>query len=177
MRRMRRSLDAAVITAASRRIQATILDLPEFKQATSIAAYLALPYEVQMNLVIETAWALDKKVCVPAFREDANRYELTWIGPEDKLQPGRYNIAEPSKVKKVHVTDVDLLVVPALAYDKTGGRLGHGGGHYDRILGCWSGIRVGVAFGFQVFDRIPMGEQDIPVDLVVTEAEVYKGEV
>ena len=69
--------------------------------------------------------------------------------------------------------DLEVMVVPALAFSKQGGRLGHGGGHYDRILGSWSGFRVGVAFDFQVFDEVPMGSQDIPVDIVVTERTVY----
>jgi 5-formyltetrahydrofolate cyclo-ligase len=176
MRQQRRELDPAWIVAASRRIQKQLLEAPEFDKASAVACYLALPVEVQLSTVLQTCWEQGKRTAVPAFNESNDRYELVWIGPEDRTTPGRWNIAEPDERVRAGLTDLDLLIVPALAYDHHGGRLGYGGGHYDRMLGSWSGLRVGVAFDFQVFERVPMGSQDLPVDRVYSELRMYDPE-
>lgn len=173
MRRARRAMAAALVVAASKRIQQAVMALPEFREAKAVGTYLALPYEVQTRQIVEACWSHGKRICVPAYNEDKGRYEMRWIRPEDKTTPGHWLIHEPQTNDSAGLMDVDLLVVPALAYDRQGGRLGHGGGHFDRILGSWSGLKIGVAFDFQVFDRVPMGSQDIPVDMVVTEKTIY----
>lgn len=166
-------MEPELVVAASERIQRTIMEQEEFKEAESIGLYLALPYEIQTNQLIETSWYGNKRVCVPAFNEENARYELTWVGREDETRYGRWNIQEPTSTKRAGVTELDLIIVPALAYDHQGARLGHGGGHYDRILGSWLGYKIGVAFDFQIFDSIPTGKHDIPVDRVVTEKTIY----
>jgi 5-formyltetrahydrofolate cyclo-ligase len=166
-------MDADWVVAASRRIQKAVIARPEFQNAGSVACYLSLPPEVQTAGLLDACWSAGKKVCVPAFNEDADRYELVWIERDEKLTQGRMNIHEPLSPRKAGVMDVDLLIVPCIAYDHSGGRLGHGGGHYDRMLGSWSGFKLGVAFDYQVFEKVPMGSQDIPVDLVITETTTY----
>jgi len=173
MRRARRAMDSDWVAAASDRIQKAILRMPEFIEARSVACYLALPYEVQLGQVIEASWYGNKRLCVPAWNSQRKRYELTWLGRDEPTRHGRWNVQEPAFERRAGVMDVDLLFVPALAFDTSGGRLGHGGGHYDRLLGSWSGLKVGVAFDFQVFDHVPMGKQDIPVDMVITERKRY----
>jgi len=174
MKQMRRAMDSAWVVAASRRIQQTLLARPEFQAAKAVGCYMALPHEVQLRTVMETCWEQGKPTAVPAFNTEEGRYELAWVRPEDKLAQGRWNIAEPDARTRAGLTDLDLLVVPALAYDRQGGRLGYGGGHYDRMLGSWSGYRIGVAFDFQLFDRVPMGSQDLPVDMVITECGAHE---
>jgi 5-formyltetrahydrofolate cyclo-ligase len=173
MRRQRRDKEAAWVVAASERIQASVTNLKSYQEAKAIGCYMALPYEVQTRNLIKASWKAGKRVAVPSYNEELRRYELTWVEPSDKTHHGRWNINEPLAGQRAGLMDLDLLVIPALAFDRKGGRLGHGGGHYDRILGNWTGVRVGVAFDFQVFDEIPMGSQDIPVDVVVTERTVY----
>ena len=173
MLRMRRNMDPAQVEAASRRVQAAVLARPEFLRARSVACYLALQREVQTDGILATCWKQGKRVCVPAFNAETNRYELVWYAHGDETTPGKLHIPEPKVRRKVGAMDVDFHVVPALAYDRSGGRLGHGRGYYDSILGNWSGLKVGVAFDFQVLDKIPMGSHDVPVDLVITEIRTY----
>lgn len=175
MRRKRRDLDPDWIIAASERIQNAVIGLPEFQSSTAVGCYLALPFEVQIRKIMNECRAGGKDVYAPAFNEKTGRYELSLVEPEGELKSGRWNISEPDSSKRAGFGDLDLLIVPALAYDREGGRLGHGGGHYDHILGVWSGFKIGVAFEFQVFDSVPMGSQDIPVDVVVTEHYIYRG--
>lgn len=175
MRQLRKNLESALVVAASERIQKAVLSMPEYQAASTVGCYMALPYEVQTRGIILDCWNAEKKVCVPTFNEQLSRYELTWLQPHDEIRPGRHNIEEPAAETRAGMMEVDFIVVPALAYDRSGGRLGHGGGHFDRVLGNWSGLKVGVAFEFQVFDKVPMGAQDIPVDVVVTEKTIYRG--
>ena len=138
-----------------------------------MGCYLALPYEVHTGMILDHSHAEGKKLCVPAYHENEKRYEMMWLQAGDPVMQGRWNIAEPEKQKRAGMMDVDCIIVPALAYDKDGGRLGHGGGHYDRMLGAWSGYKIGVAFDFQILDQVPLGAQDIPVDLVITETQAF----
>jgi 5-formyltetrahydrofolate cyclo-ligase len=173
MLRTRRNMDPAQVEATSRRIQAAVLAHPEFLRARSVACYLSLQHEVQTGEILAACWRQGKRVCVPAFNAETNRYELVWYAREDETKRGRLNIPEPKVRQRAGAMDVDFHVVPALAYDRSGGRLGHGCGYYDRILGNWSGLKAGVAFDFQVLDKIPTASHDVPVDLVITETATY----
>lgn len=176
MRVLRRESNPSWVLKASERIQKAVLNCPEYIAAKAVGCYLALPYEVQTGMILDHCRKEGKKVCVPAYYEKEKRYEMTWLEKEDPVQPGRWNIAEPEHKERAGIMDVDCILVPALAYDTQGGRLGHGGGHYDRILGAWTGYKIGVAFDFQVLDEVPQGVQDIPVDLVITETRVLTHE-
>ena len=176
IRAQRKRLDPDWVRKASARIEDAVIARSEFAEASAVGCYLALPGEVQTRAIIERCWRDGKRVCVPAYSEERERYELTWIEPDTPVSNGRWNISEPLNARRASMVEVDLLIVPAIAFDRHGGRLGHGGGHFDRILGCWNGIKIGIAFEYQIFDSVPMGSQDIPVDLVVTELQVYEGE-
>ena len=176
MKLRRREADADWICAASRRIQDALAALPEFEKAAALGCYQSLPFEVQTGSLIGRAFEQGKRVCCPAYNEAESRYELTWLSGPDAMVPGRWSIPEPDGAPRAGFMDVDLLIVPALAFDRQGNRLGHGGGHFDRILGIWSGVKIGIAFDFQVLEHVPMGCQDIPVDVVVTEQAVYRAE-
>lgn len=176
IRSQRKSMDPALIREASRRIQSAFLARPEFQRANAVGCYQALPYEVQTQDILKACRKEGKKMAVPAWNEERERYEMVWLHPEDPMVRGRWTIPEPEVRRPVGLMDLDCIVVPALAYDRQGGRLGHGGGHYDRMLGAWNGIRVGVAFDFQIHDQVPLGSQDIPVDLVITESECWGDE-
>ncbi|NKB23099.1 MAG: 5-formyltetrahydrofolate cyclo-ligase [Kiritimatiellae bacterium] len=173
MRHRRKETDPSWILKASERIQHAIMERDEFTKAQSVGCYFALPYEVQTRLIVKTCWDQGKRVCVPAFNETQNRYELAWLSSLQETKSRRSNIREPLVINRAGFIDTDLIMVPALAYDPQGGRLGHGGGHYDHLLGAWSGIKVGVCFHFQIFEQVPMDTHDIPVDIVITEQKAY----
>lgn len=171
MRSLRRELGADWIAAASAQIRKTVEALPEFASARSVACYLALPHEVQTKELVERCWRDGKKVCVPAAR--GKGYVLAWLAQGGATKQGRFGIPEPARIRTALPGEVDLIVVPAVAFDAAGRRLGHGGGHYDRLLAACRGLKVGVAFEAQVVEDVPCGPRDVGVDLVVTERNVY----
>ncbi|MDO8644688.1 MAG: 5-formyltetrahydrofolate cyclo-ligase [bacterium] len=90
------------------------------------------------------------------------------------LQEGAYGIPEPISGKEAE--GLSLLIVPGLAFDESGFRLGYGEGYYDRFLSTFLGFKVGIAFNFQMCARLPREKQDIPCDLVITENRILRKE-
>ena len=148
------------------------MHLPEFAGASSVAVYLPLRGEVQTAAVVRRCRGAGKTVCVPAFERRKGIYRFAELQGGGKLLSGMFGVMEPAKRKWVDLEDIDLVVVPGVAFDLRGGRLGHGRGYYDRLLKTkrtGNVITVGAAFDFQVFKRVPMGAKDIFMDVVVTE--------
>ena len=95
---------------------------------------------------------------------------------DDGLVEGRFGIREPGSGSPRPFEDIDLIVVPALAYDRTGGRLGRGGGFYDRFLARddMRAVRCGLGFDEQVTEQLPTHAHDLPVAIVVTDRQVLR---
>lgn len=169
----RKALSSEECRLKSREIAKRFLASPEFNAAQTIHFYLAMAAEVQTDEMIREALRMKKRVVVPLVQPETKSLalsELIELHPS-KLQPGPYGISEPRLEyrKKVDPKEVELWVVPGVAFDETGNRLGFGGGYYDRLLSSASGRKVGVAFEFQVLNRLSIEETDHPVDLIMTE--------
>lgn len=173
VRQTRRRIDPVEVQAASAVIAGKVLKLEEFVRASSVGCYMALPHEVQMYRVIETCWAQGKRVGVPVYDRNRKDYGFAWYRQGDATGFGPEKIPQPLAIHPVAVSDLEFVVVPAVAFDSAGRRLGHGGGYYDRLLKGYSGFKVGVAFEFQMVEAVPLESHDVAVDLVITEKQVY----
>ena len=158
----------------SREIAKRLLASPEFRSAQMIHFYLAAAEEVQTEEMIREALRIKKRVVVPVVRPEINSLTLSELDAFEpsRLQPGPYGISEPRPLyqKKVDPKEIDLWVIPGVAFDSAGNRLGFGGGYYDRLLSGMRGKKIGVAFEFQVVERLPIEPTDHPVDQIITEA-------
>lgn len=97
------------------------------------------------------------------------------INSLDELSQGAYGIPEPSKYdEKFDEHDIDLILLPGLAFDESGGRIGYGGGFYDRFISKTgkNTAKIGLAYGFQVFDKVTCFEYDKPIDGLITERSI-----
>lgn len=172
----RRAMTPAARADAGRRIADRVVAMDEFTSARAVGCYLAQPDEVATDGVMDAAWSSGKQVCVPAYRADRGDYGLCRLSRETTRVAGRWGIEEPADPRWLDAA-LGLLVVPGLAFDAAGGRVGHGGGYYDRLSGQeWvrDAARVGVAFDWQVVERVPMCAHDVRMDAVVTEARVIR---
>lgn len=170
----RKALSEGERRLKSREIAKRLLASPEFTAAQTVHFYLATAVEVQTEEMIREALRMKKRVVVPVVQPESKLLtlsELIDLQPS-QLQPGPYGISEPRPPyqRRVDPKEVELWVVPGVAFDATGNRLGFGGGYYDRLLSVAKGKKIGVAFEFQVVDRLPIEETDHPVDLIMTEA-------
>lgn len=171
IRERRHGLQPAWIADTSRVVQERALSLPECAGASVVGCYVALRGEVATDLIIESSGRNGKTVCVPAFDRESDTYRLTRLCAASALVAGPMGVPEPVGGEPIAAADVDCVVVPGLAFDAFGGRLGHGGGHYDRMLAeiPRRATKIGLAFAFQIYDRVPVSGHDIPMDIVVSE--------
>lgn len=136
-----------------------------------VMAYAALPDELDLTPWL-TVLAASGRLVLP--RVSAQGLTLHRIAsPATQLAPGAHGIAEPTTPPDVQAGSLDVVLVPGRAFDGQGGRLGRGGGYYDRFLaGCPRALRVGVAHQAQLVGRVPMEAHDAAMDVVVTDRQV-----
>lgn len=156
----------------SREITRRVTELPEFQSARHILVYADYNHEVMTGYLIEEAWKAGKETAVPKVEgKDMIFYRLTDFA---QLEPGYFGIPEPVQGERVQWEDA-LMIMPGVAFDRSGHRVGYGGGFYDRFLEKHPGIRrTAVAFSFQVFPEVPWEVTDISPEILVTEKEVMR---
>lgn len=162
------------------RILDAALALPEVEAAGTLLFYVDVRDEVRTRHALPKALSSDRRIIVP-WCNDSGELELFHLESLSELAEGRYGILEPlpelreRAEKQLQPAELDAVLVPGVAFDKTGGRLGHGKGYYDKLLkNVRPGCRlIGVAFESQIFEQIPMHEHDVWMDQVVTEQGVY----
>jgi 5-formyltetrahydrofolate cyclo-ligase len=145
----------------------------EFKQAKVVMFYVSLKDEVDTCFMIDEALKTGKRVCVPVILKEEKRLIAGEIHNRlDDLERQHFGIYQPrrDRVKEVPLDDIDLVVVPGVAFDKKNIRLGRGHGYYDRFLsGLSSSTKtIGLAFDFQLLEDLPKDPHDIPVSQIIT---------
>ena len=139
---------------------------PLLAEAHIILAYYALPDEVDTHTLLDELVAAGKTVLLPKVL-DATTMELRcYQGPQD-LCEGAYHILEPTGAPFTDESRIDIALVPGLAFDAQGCRLGRGKGYYDRFLSAFKGKTIGVCFDFQKVVEVPVDAHDVSVDTVV----------
>lgn len=167
--------------AVSMAIMNRFMELPEVASAHTIMFYVDVRDEVRTRQALPTALTTGKRIVVPYCVD--GELELFWLESMDELELGMYRILEPKAelrevaAKKLQPEDLDLIMVPGVAFDRNGGRTGHGKGYYDKLLehARPDTPLVALAFECQMFEEIPMDHHDIYMDKVVTESAVYLG--
>jgi 5-formyltetrahydrofolate cyclo-ligase len=152
--------------------------LPEFAGAGLLFIYVDFRSEVATLPLIRRCLAAGREVAVPLTRAAEQRLEAyRLIDPDHDLRLGYCGIPEPDpqRLERIAPAEIALVVLPGSVFDRQGGRLGYGGGYYDRFLAeVPSALRIGLAFEMQVLDRIPLQPHDQRLDFLVTEKEALK---
>lgn len=168
-RELEQNRPADEVAAASRAIYQSLLKHDAFQQARCIGAFLSLPAEVQTREIIRACWENGATVCVPYYIASERFYGLSRLDPAAALRARRWNVREPEQPDPADPSGLDLILVPAMAFDVHGTRLGHGGGHYDRLLAGVKGFRLGLAFHEQLVEELPREPHDQPVQAILTD--------
>jgi 5-formyltetrahydrofolate cyclo-ligase len=161
----------------SAKIVDTVSGLSSFQHADVICSFVSMPDEVQVTALTALAHEQGISVMLPAFDAAAKRYQLREWLPAAPLEIGNWNIPEPVGTDFHVPTGNICVIVPGLAFDLKGNRIGYGLGFYDRILEDLRRPRtnavtaIGVAYAFQIFETLPHHDHDERVDFVVTEHE------
>ena len=170
----RRGLTPAQCRTHSDAIMETLLATDLYRQAGSVCAYVDVQGEVMTERLIRQAWADGKRVAVPKVSgDDLIFYEIHSYGD---LQPGYFGIPEPVDCKELQ-DPAPLVIVPGVAFDRRGSRIGYGKGFYDRFLKTRPlSSRIAIAYEMQLVDRIPAEEHDIRQEILITEKQIYRNQ-
>lgn len=161
------------VITKSELIQKRLFNLPEFKKAKTILFYVSIKSEVRTEKMIKQVLKQGKRVVLPISDVKERKLILSELKDFDELEPGTFNILQPKKefFRSVSPEELDLIIVPGVAFDKDGDRIGYGMGFYDKFL---SSLKkripvIGLAYELQMVDDIPVHDKDVTVDKVVTE--------
>jgi 5-formyltetrahydrofolate cyclo-ligase len=171
LRGRRRALSADIVEAAGRAVHVELLALPPYKAAVSVIGYIADENEVPTAAVLEEAARSGRTLYLPRSAGGVVRWRLG-----ESLVVGRGGVREPLRGPPEYPAAPAVALVPLVAWDRYGGRLGRGGGCYDRLFAeLTSGIiRVGLAFEFQEYEELPRDPWDVSLDYVITERRLVR---
>jgi 5-formyltetrahydrofolate cyclo-ligase len=174
----RSRLAAIDIQRASEAVARRVIQLPSVAAATRIAAYRAVRGEITCDRIVQWAWASGRRVYLPVARPPREMTFARWRDG-DSFAQSRFGIDEPlPTARRVATTRLDVVLVPLVAFDRRGTRLGHGAGYYDAAFAFRLGtgrrrpLLIGLAHAVQEVEPIERCEWDVPLDLVVTEHAV-----
>lgn len=161
---------AVLASPASADLCARLQSSPVWQAARAVLLFFPVASEPDIAPLLTDALAAGKLLALPRFNAAANAYEAVGvIDPVRELVTGPFQVREPvATCPVVPLNRLDLALVPGLGFDARGHRLGRGKGHYDRLLVGFNGMKIGVAFDFQIVDAVPCEAHDIALDAVVT---------
>jgi len=141
-----------------------------WQSARAVLVFFPIPSEPDIAPLLADALLAGKLLALPRFNAATNAYEaVRVIDPVRELATGPFQVREPvAACPVVPLNRLDLALVPGLGFDARGGRLGRGKGHYDRLLAGFAGMKIGVAFDFQILPEVPREPHDIALNAVVT---------
>lgn len=188
MRALLRSVSSAESVEAGEAISRQLRTLSAWRQASTVALYASLPGEVATTALIRSAWAEGRRVLLPRVVGEGRLVFAEHLASAS-LVAGAFGVPEPPEgAAVVDLREADLVLVPGVAFDRRGGRLGRGAGYYDRALarlGSRGPRRVapgrdggatrtiGVAFDRQLVEAVPMDARDVRVDAVATPVAIH----
>jgi len=171
IRSLRRGLPTDEHRILSQRILENIKTLGILGDAKVILAFCPFDGEPDISPMFDEILKSGKNLVLP--KVVGNSLKLCRVHSTETLSAGSFCILEPAECEEVDPEKIELAFIPGVAFDKRGCRLGMGKGYYDRILGRVKGLKVGVAFSFQVLEKIPCDPWDQRVDAVLTEEGIF----
>jgi 5-formyltetrahydrofolate cyclo-ligase len=168
----RKKLDQALCHDLSLRIQQRLLASELFPSAKTLALYSPVNNEVHTDRLLVAARSQGQRVGFPRVCGEALQFVIVEAAAD--LQPGIFGVAEPTGSRLLPPEELDLLVVPGVAFDRDGFRLGYGKGFYDRELARMAPttVSVGLGYDFQLCEQLPVEDHDQQLDYIVTETQL-----
>ena len=165
-----KNIPAAACAAASAQLCLRLKEQPFWKNAASVLFFAPLPDEVDVWPLLAETVAGGKIVALPRFDPADQTYAARRLqNLQNEIAIGPFGIREPkSSCVEIALSRLDLIVVPGVAFDLSGRRLGRGRGFYDRLLVETNGVKCGVAFDEQIAGEVPTGAHDLQMDFILT---------
>jgi len=169
MKRKRDSLNKEGILEKSKKIIENLTSLEQFQFSKNIMFYVSSDSEVFTHEIIKKLID-EKNIFVPLIKN--NQIQASSLNSFSELEKGKFNILEPKIQRLTDPKELDAVIVPGLAFDNNGNRIGYGLGFYDKFLKKTNALKIGLAFDLQIVDKIMVKDFDVKMDIVVTENRV-----
>lgn len=173
---MRESHPANERGEKSREIMKRLLSLDDFSDAITVMLYVSIKGEVETREIIRDCLSIGKKVAVPIADKENRTLSVAEIKSLEDLREGSFSILEPSEdfVRLLNPEEVDVVIVPGIAFDRKGNRIGYGFGYYDNFLKT---VRpdcriIALAYELQIVEDVPVDSNDVKIGKIVTEKRV-----
>ncbi len=172
----RKSLEQEFIGRAGGEIAIHLENIDDLVKSARMAAFRPSDGEPDIGGFLEEQIKKGKEICFPRFDRAGEKYEMAFVTDLEKdFRKGHFGILEP--LGKFPAVPSDVLenipwIVPGVAFDSKGGRLGHGKGIFDRLLRDSAGIKIGICYDWQIVDVVPSGKNDVKMDFIVTESGI-----
>ena len=148
---------------------------PARRASCALGAFISGPREISTGPLLRRALGRGWRVAVPAWHSGHRLYRLAWLDEDEGMREGPHGIPEPASPRWIRRNSLALIIVPGLAFDGSGGRIGQGGGFYDRMLAVYSGLRVGISLDLQRTDQpLPMLAHDQKMNALVTNQGLWR---
>lgn len=169
------SLDEDIRKKQDKSIADKMGKMPELCDAECVFAYIGTGHEIETREIVEHLLESGKRICVPLCH-GKGEMDAIEIKSLSELSPGRYGIPEPAhNGKKINPEEISAIIVPGVAFDKGGKRLGRGGGYYDRFMKkAENAVRIALCREINLIDKVPFEEHDQSVDIIVTEKKIVR---
>ncbi|WP_432663492.1 5-formyltetrahydrofolate cyclo-ligase [Wukongibacter baidiensis] len=174
----REVMEKQTVEKLSKKIMKNVIKIPEFKQSKVVMIYLSFKNEVETNELIDWCFEQGKEVVIPYCVVDNRQIIPCKLDVERKgLKKNKYGIWEPKKdsMVTVEIENIDSIIIPGVGFDENCNRLGFGGGYYDRFL-----VKrkknipaIAICYQNQIIKSVPTDNYDIPMDMVVTECNIF----
>jgi len=158
----------------SKIIQENFFRLPESKKFSNFSVYLEINNEVVTKGLINFLVGQGKKVFLPKYSEKSKGYFLSKFSNWQKLEKGPYEILQPGNDDRISSMNIDVAVIPGVAFSPAGVRLGYGKGIFDKLFKDSKCLKIGLAYEMQITEFIPRDKHDLVMNLVITEEKVYR---
>lgn len=169
----RNSLPKEEIIEKSRKIHDNLFNLEQYKKSKTVMFFVSFNSEVNTHEMIKDSLK-NKTVVVPKVVHHEIEPSII-IDFDNLVSSEKFGILEPIEAMKIAYKNINLILVPGIVFDREGHRIGYGFGYYDKFLKkAPKAFKIGLCFGFQVIDKIPREQHDVPVDMIVTEKEVIE---
>ncbi|MEW6556960.1 MAG: 5-formyltetrahydrofolate cyclo-ligase [Elusimicrobiota bacterium] len=179
--KIRDKLSKKTIEKNSKKILNNLFSVKEFQKAKKIMFYSAFRNEIETSEMIKKTLELKKQVFLPKVVK--NKIVPAQIKNLKQLVPGKFGILEPQATRPTllrgcpepqDTSQLDIVIVPGIAFDKNCNRLGFGRGYFDRLLRKQTVLKIGLAHNFQIVRSIPVSKNDVVMDIVITEKQIFK---
>ncbi len=171
----RKALSPEWLNENSGLIHSNLKSLAALKKTKIIHTYVDWQNEVKTQSLISELLETGKRIVVPMVDKSTQQLQHFEIKSLSELKPGAFGIMEPKKNLKtsVGIEALEVIIVPGVAFDLSGHRLGYGGGYYDAFLKQTLALKIAIGFEFQIVEKIPTRAEDEKIDILVTEKQIY----